>query len=222
MLGGSQCRVGPNKVGYAGILQALFDGFKLIKKEQYSGIFLLCLLGFSVYPVILRVLVDLHRAPFDFSECEGELVSGFNVEYSSVGFAILFLGLFWFFGIFFPLFSPWASVGYEYSDVPGLAFDSFIKPTDELNRGEFRLLDVDNRCVLPFNVNIGFYITSADVVHSFSIPKCAIKIDVFNGLLSNLNYYFPVPGVYYGQCSELCGPNHRFIPIVVEVNSLEC
>nr|YP_009679050.1 NADH dehydrogenase subunit 1 [Setaria labiatopapillosa]QDF64278.1 NADH dehydrogenase subunit 1 [Setaria labiatopapillosa] len=191
-LGGSQCRIGPNKVGYSGILQAFFDGFKLIKKEQllfyfssyvsflfvplcgfvlmfffwftlpyffsflsfdYSGIFLLCLMGFSVYPVMLSgifsggkysflggmrscaqsysyeiafsvyliiffvfnkcfflsssfvflfflfflpffclVLIDLHRVPFDFSESEKKLVSGYNLNYSSVGFAFLFLG----------------------------------------------------------------------------------------------------------------------------------
>nr|QRZ60655.1 NADH dehydrogenase subunit 1 [Spirocerca lupi] len=192
LLGGSQCRIGPNKVSYNGLLQAVFDGFKLMKKEQllpyfssffsflfiplfafiimvffwftlpyffsfiffeYSGLFLLCVMAFSVYPVmlsgifsnsnysfvgglrsssqsysyeiafslylliffvfnkglffffnfnffffffflpwIIMILVDLHRAPFDFSECESELVSGFNVEYSSVGFVSLFLG----------------------------------------------------------------------------------------------------------------------------------
>nr|BAV81420.1 NADH dehydrogenase subunit 1 [Litomosoides sigmodontis] len=191
-LGGSQCRIGPNKVGFSGLFQALFDGFKLMKKEQvlfffspwlsflfmpmcafvlmvffwftlpyfylfmsfdYSGIFLFCLMGISVYFVMLSgvfsgskysyiggmrscaqsysyeiafsiyllvfllfnksfnlcfsfcfffflfffpffclVLVDLYRAPFDFSECESELVSGVNVEYSSMGFAFLFLG----------------------------------------------------------------------------------------------------------------------------------
>nr|YP_004927915.1 cytochrome c oxidase subunit II [Heliconema longissimum]ACV96721.1 cytochrome c oxidase subunit II [Heliconema longissimum] len=111
---------------------------------------------------------------------------------------------------------------YEYSDVPGLMFDSFMKPTDELLSGEYRLLEVDNRCVLPFNINIGFFSSSTDVVHSFCVPKCSIKLDVFNGLLSNFFYYFPIPGVYYGQCFELCGSGHSFMPIVLEVNSMEC
>nr|AOP18806.1 NADH dehydrogenase subunit 1 [Dirofilaria repens] len=191
-LGGSQCRIGPNKVGYSGLFQALFDGLKLLKKEQlfffysswfsflfmplccfvlmvffwftlpylfvfltfeYSSLFLFCLMGVSVYFIMLSgifsgskysfiggirscvqsysyeiafsvyllifllfnkslclcfsfnfffflfffpffclVLVDLHRVPFDFSECESELVSGYNLDYSSVGFAVLFLG----------------------------------------------------------------------------------------------------------------------------------
>nr|AEO27465.1 NADH dehydrogenase subunit 1 [Wuchereria bancrofti] len=191
-LGSSQCRIGPNKVGYSGVLQAIFDGLKLLKKEQlvfyfsswlsfllmpvcgfvlmiffwftlpyffnfmsfdYSGVFLFCLMGVSVYFIMLSgifsggkysvigglracaqsysyeiafsvyllvfllfnkslclfssfclffflfflpffclVLIDVHRIPFDFSECESELVSGYNVEYSSVGFASLFLG----------------------------------------------------------------------------------------------------------------------------------
>nr|NP_954722.1 NADH dehydrogenase subunit 1 [Dirofilaria immitis]CAD61196.1 NADH dehydrogenase subunit 1 [Dirofilaria immitis] len=191
-LGGSQCRIGPNKVAYCGFFQAFFDGLKLLKKEQlvffcsswisflfvpvcgfvlmiffwftlpyffsfltfeYSGVFLFCLMGVSVYFIMLSgifsggkysflggirscaqsysyeiafsvyllvfflfnkslclffsfsffffcflfpfsclVLVDLHRAPFDFSECESELVSGYNVDYSSMGFAFLFLG----------------------------------------------------------------------------------------------------------------------------------
>nr|QXT44856.1 cytochrome c oxidase subunit 2 [Crassicauda sp. Ningbo-2019]WHL46739.1 cytochrome c oxidase subunit 2 [Crassicauda magna] len=111
---------------------------------------------------------------------------------------------------------------YEYSDLPGLVFDSFMKPSDELVHGDFRLLEVDNRCVLPFNLDIGFYCTSADVIHSFCVPKCSFKMDVFNGLLSSFTYYFPIPGVYYGQCSELCGSGHSFMPIVLEVNSLEC
>lgn len=103
-----------------------------------------------------------------------------------------------------------------------MCFDSFIKSIDDLFVGDFRLLDVDNRCVLPVNTNISIYCTSDDVIHSFAVPKCFIKIDVLNGLLTKFSFSFPCSGLFYGQCSEICGANHSFIPIVLEVTSLEC
>nr|YP_010332254.1 cytochrome c oxidase subunit II [Tetrameres grusi]UNY39753.1 cytochrome c oxidase subunit II [Tetrameres grusi] len=111
---------------------------------------------------------------------------------------------------------------YEYGDSSGLRFDSFIKSLEDLNYGEFRLFEVDNRCVVPADVDVGFYCTSSDVIHSFSIPKCFIKMDVLNGLLSKVVYRFPLVGLFFGQCSEICGANHSFMPIVVEAVSLGC
>nr|YP_003875475.1 cytochrome c oxidase subunit II [Chandlerella quiscali]ADL39033.1 cytochrome c oxidase subunit II [Chandlerella quiscali] len=111
---------------------------------------------------------------------------------------------------------------YEYGDSGKLCFDSFMKSLDDLFLGEFRLLDVDNRCVLPVNTNIGIYCTSSDVIHSFSVPKCFIKMDALNGLLTKVSCNFSCSGLYYGQCSEICGSNHSFMPIVLEVTSLEC
>nr|YP_003734895.1 cytochrome c oxidase subunit II [Setaria digitata]ACZ44419.1 cytochrome c oxidase subunit II [Setaria digitata] len=111
---------------------------------------------------------------------------------------------------------------YEYGNSGGLCFDSFMKPIDDLSLGDFRLLDVDNRCVLPVGVNVGIYCTSSDVIHSFAIPKCFIKIDALNGLLTKITYRFSCSGLFYGQCSEICGANHSFMPIVVESTSLEC
>nr|YP_003433892.2 cytochrome c oxidase subunit II [Strongylus vulgaris]ACX85166.2 cytochrome c oxidase subunit II [Strongylus vulgaris]BAV82828.1 cytochrome c oxidase subunit II [Strongylus vulgaris] len=110
---------------------------------------------------------------------------------------------------------------YEFSDIPGLEFDSYMKSLDQLNLGEPRLLEVDNRCVVPCDTNIRFCITSADVIHSWALPSLSIKLDAMSGILSTLCYSFPVVGVFYGQCSEICGANHSFMPIAVEVTLLD-
>lgn len=106
---------------------------------------------------------------------------------------------------------------YSYGDFEGLEFDSYFKSLDSLVDGELRLLDVDNRCVLPVNTNICFLITSADVIHSWTVFNISIKLDAISGILSSFYFNFPVVGLYYGQCSEICGANHSFIPIVLEV-----
>lgn len=110
---------------------------------------------------------------------------------------------------------------YEYSDISGLEFDSYIKSLDQLEIREPRLMEVDNRCVLPVNTNIRFCITSADVIHAWTLSSLAIKLDAISGILSIVNYNFPTLGVFYGQCSEICGANHRFIPICLEVTLFE-
>lgn len=110
---------------------------------------------------------------------------------------------------------------YEYRDIPGLEFDSYIKSLDTLELGEPRLLEVDNRCVVPCDTNIRFCITSADVIHAWSLSRLSVKLDAIRGVLRTLSYRFPVVGVFYGQCSEICGANHRFIPIAVEVTLIE-
>nr|QOS04442.1 cytochrome c oxidase subunit II [Toxascaris leonina] len=110
---------------------------------------------------------------------------------------------------------------YEFSDVPGLEFDSYMKSLDQLELGEPRLLEVDNRCVVPCDVNVRFCITSGDVIHSWALPSMSIKLDAMSGILSTLSYSFPVIGVFYGQCSEICGANHSFMPIALEVTLLD-
>lgn len=77
-------------------------------------------------------------------------------------------------------------------------------------------LDVDNRLVLPTMANILFLITSADVLHSWTVPTLGIKVDAMPGRLNYLTSKSMFSGVYYGQCSEICGSNHSFIPIVLE------
>lgn len=105
---------------------------------------------------------------------------------------------------------------YEYSDFHAVDFDSYIIPTDDLQPGEFRLLEVDNRIVIPINLEIRLLITAADVIHSWTLPALGIKVDAIPGRLNQLGFVASRPGVFYGQCSEICGANHTFIPIAVE------
>jgi cytochrome c oxidase subunit 2 len=85
----------------------------------------------------------------------------------------------------------------------------------------FRLLEVDNRVVLPFNILTRFIISSADVLHSWAIPSLGIKVDAIPGRLNQICTLRLVPQILYGQCSEICGANHRFIPIVLEFGSVK-
>lgn len=105
---------------------------------------------------------------------------------------------------------------YEYSDFLNIEFDSYIIPTNELTVEGFRLLDVDNRIILPINSQIRILVTAADVLHSWTIPALGVKVDATPGRLNQTNFLINRPGVFYGQCSEICGANHRFIPIVIE------
>nr|YP_010994959.1 cytochrome c oxidase subunit II [Cletus schmidti]WOZ13967.1 cytochrome c oxidase subunit 2 [Cletus schmidti] len=105
---------------------------------------------------------------------------------------------------------------YEYSDFNNVEFDSYMKPTNELSENEFRLLDVDNRVVLPMNTQIRVLVTAADVLHSWAVPALGIKIDAVPGRLNQGSFKINRPGLLYGQCSEICGANHSFMPIVIE------
>lgn len=105
---------------------------------------------------------------------------------------------------------------YEYSDFKNIEFDSYIIPTNELEENSFRLLDVDNRIILPINSQIRIIITAADVLHSWTVPSLGVKVDATPGRLNQTSIFINRPGLYFGQCSEICGANHRFIPIVIE------
>jgi cytochrome c oxidase subunit 2 len=109
---------------------------------------------------------------------------------------------------------------YEYSDfeskIGNINFDSYMVPEDELEFGELRLLEVDNRIVLPVNTHIRVLVTAADVLHSWAIPSLGIKLDACTGRLNQTSMFILRNGVFYGQCSEICGVGHGNMPIVVE------
>lgn len=113
---------------------------------------------------------------------------------------------------------------YEYSDYFGggvIAFDSYMLSTSDLIKGSFRLLEVDNRVVLPVNTHIRVLITAADVLHSWCVPSFGIKVDACPGRVTQASLFIKREGVFYGQCSEICGINHGFMPIVISTISME-
>ncbi len=113
--------------------------------------------------------------------------------------------------------------GYQYPDHGDIAFDSYMVPDDEIDvsKGQVRLLEVDNRVVLPVDTVIRIQLTAADVIHALAIPALALKKDAVPGRLNETWVKIDKPGVYRGQCSELCGVGHGFMPIVIEAVSKE-
>nr|YP_009512557.1 cytochrome c oxidase subunit II [Sicyonia lancifer]AXJ93111.1 cytochrome c oxidase subunit II [Sicyonia lancifer] len=105
---------------------------------------------------------------------------------------------------------------YEYSDFLQVEFDSYMIPTNELSTDGFRLLDVDNRTVLPMGTQIRVLVSAADVIHSWTVPALGVKADAIPGRLNQVSFLMNRPGLFYGQCSEICGANHSFMPIVIE------
>nr|YP_009825427.1 cytochrome c oxidase subunit II [Malaza carmides]QIU83242.1 cytochrome c oxidase subunit II [Malaza carmides] len=104
---------------------------------------------------------------------------------------------------------------YEYSDFYNIQFDSYMVQFPE-NMNNFRLLDVDNRVTIPMNNQIRILVTATDVIHSWTIPSLGVKIDANPGRLNQTNFFINRPGMFFGQCSEICGANHSFMPIVIE------
>nr|YP_009700485.1 cytochrome c oxidase subunit II [Xenopus amieti]YP_009700498.1 cytochrome c oxidase subunit II [Xenopus boumbaensis]YP_009700563.1 cytochrome c oxidase subunit II [Xenopus ruwenzoriensis]YP_009700576.1 cytochrome c oxidase subunit II [Xenopus kobeli]QEQ13556.1 cytochrome c oxidase subunit II [Xenopus amieti]QEQ13569.1 cytochrome c oxidase subunit II [Xenopus boumbaensis]QEQ13634.1 cytochrome c oxidase subunit II [Xenopus ruwenzoriensis]QEQ13647.1 cytochrome c oxidase subunit II [Xenopus k len=105
---------------------------------------------------------------------------------------------------------------YEYTNYEDLSFDSYMVPTNDLTPGQFRLLEVDNRMVVPMESPTRLLVTAEDVLHSWAVPSLGVKTDAIPGRLNQTSFIATRPGVFYGQCSEICGANHSFMPIVVE------
>ena len=105
---------------------------------------------------------------------------------------------------------------YQYPDQNDISFESYLVPDDELLPGQPRLLTIDNRLVLPINKNIQVLITAGDVLHSFAMPSLGVKKDAVPGRLNETWMRIEKAGVYRGQCSEICGTGHGYMPIVIE------
>lgn len=110
---------------------------------------------------------------------------------------------------------------YQYPDFldsneESIEFDSYIVPDSDLEEGGLRMLEVDNRVIVPELTHLRFVVTSGDVIHSYACPSLAIKCDAYPGRLNQTSLFINRPGVFYGQCSEICGILHSSMPIVIE------
>ena len=115
---------------------------------------------------------------------------------------------------------------YEYSDYinergESIEFDSYMIPESDLELGQFRLLDVDNKVIVPTDTHVRLIVTGADVIHSFAVPSLGLKIDAVPGRLNQTSMLAERTGTFYGQCSEICGVYHGFMPIAIEAVSVQ-
>nr|QWX20937.1 cytochrome c oxidase subunit II [Apogonichthyoides taeniatus] len=110
---------------------------------------------------------------------------------------------------------------YEYTDYKEIGFDSYMTPTQDLTPGQFRLLEADHRMVVPVESPVRVLVSAEDVLHSWAVPALGVKMDAVPGRLNQTAFLASRPGVFYGQCSEICGANHSFMPIVVEAVPLK-
>lgn len=107
--------------------------------------------------------------------------------------------------------------GYEYPDQDGLAFEAYMKKDEELVNNEPRLLATDKPVVIPVNTTVRVQMTAADVIHAWAMPAFGVKTDAVPGRLNETWFRATKTGIFYGQCSELCGVHHGFMPIEVRV-----
>lgn len=110
---------------------------------------------------------------------------------------------------------------YEYPDNGNFTFDAFLVADEDLKEGQLRLLETDNRVIVPVNTKIRLLITASDVLHSFALPALGVKLDAVPGRINETWMEVTREGTFYGQCSEICGAGHAFMPIVVEAVSKE-
>lgn len=119
----------------------------------------------------------------------------------------------WYWSYEYLVFSESTLVDFEH-----IVFDSYLVSEDELSPDGLRLLEVDNPLVIPANSYIRFLVTSVDVLHSWAVPSLGIKVDAVPGRLNQIFTFIKRPGDFYGQCSEICGVNHGFMPIRLVAN----
>ncbi len=156
--------------------------------------------AWTLIPVILLVIIAIPSFRLLYSQN----------DFSKIDMTIKATGYTWY----------WS---YEYPDHDDIAFDSIMLQDDELEEGQPRLLSTDYQLVVPVNTNIKMQITSdpSGVIHSWAVPSLGVKMDAIPGRLNETYFNIKEPGMYYGQCSELCGIGHGFMPISIKAVSIE-
>ncbi len=107
------------------------------------------------------------------------------------------------------------------SDGDFIEFDSYLVPESDLEDGALRMLEVDNRVIVPEDTHVRFIVTSGDVIHSYANPSLGIKCDAYPGRLNQASVFISRTGIFYGQCSEICGILHSSMPIAIEAVTIE-
>ena len=110
---------------------------------------------------------------------------------------------------------------YRTEDGSVIEYDSYMLPDEELTEGQLRLLEVDNRMVVPTDTHIRLIVTANDVLHCWTVPSFGVKLDACPGRLNQVALFITRPGTFYGQCSEICGTGHAVMPIAVDAVGLE-
>nr|YP_009629611.1 cytochrome c oxidase subunit II [Lecanora cinereofusca]QBP39496.1 cytochrome c oxidase subunit II [Lecanora cinereofusca] len=134
-------------------------------------------------------------------------------EVSDPAMAVLAEGHQWYWSYQYPDFLN--------SDDEFIEFDSYLVPESDLEDGALRMLEVDNRLIIPELTHVRFIVTGADVIHSLACPALGIKCDAYPGRLNQVSVMINREGTFYGQCSEICGILHSSMPIVIESVSIE-
>ena len=154
--------------------------------------------AWTVIPVIILVVISIPSFKLLYKQN----------DFSKIDMTIKATGYTWYWG-------------YEYPDHGDFQFDAIMLDEEELEEGQPRLLSTDTALVVPTNKNIKMQITSdpAGVIHSWAMPSLGVKMDAIPGRLNETYFRINEPGMYYGQCSELCGPGHGFMPIMIKAVS---
>jgi cytochrome c oxidase subunit 2 len=177
-------------------IKFLMAGRKLTHESTFETVW-------TVVPSIILILLAIPSLKLLYS------LDFLIYEYEPV-ITIKIIGHQWYWSYEYIVFNTVENLSYDL-----LNFDSYMVPEDELSPEGLRLLEVDNPLIVPGNTYIRFLVTSVDVLHSWAVPSLGIKIDAVPGRLNQLFTFIKRPGEFYGQCSEICGVNHGFMPIRV-------